>query len=320
MMTTEHAPDLDQTLARVYAFLAKRKTKTGVLARLMFRPDPNDQQLVEHLIRERRLRTRMDGSVEGSLVTTAWTAWELLELGCPADACGVIRMLGYLLARQDKPGHAFEGCTPITHAGGKCYHSAKGFFSAGTRDETIAPLRFPSGVEIEGEEAARMAASCFTLRVVLRAGEGHRKAVRQHVESLLALADSWKPGDHDFSPELFLFVLGALALAPLDYRPKLNDHVARFLQLQEPSGEVPNTDIFHMLDMLASIPSPAVREAMKKTVPLLAEMQTESGAFDREESEIKALIGLRALSLVGDTTRRSGGWRRGLSTIAQPAH
>ncbi len=318
MNATEHAPDLDLALTRVNAFFEGRKTKEGALARLMDRPHPQDRQLTGHLIRERRLRTRMDGSVDGSLMSTAWTAWELLELGCRGDNCGVIRMLGYLLAQQDKPGHAFEGCTPQRHDKGECCHSTSGFFSAATRDENLAPLRFPSGVEIEGEESARLAASCFTLRVVLRAGEGHRKAVRQHVESLLAIAEPWNARSHDLSPDLFLFILGALAVAPLEYRAKLDEYVSRILELQQPTGEIRNTNIFHMFDMLLSIPSPTVREAMSNAVRLLTEIQHDSGAFDQEESETRALIGLRALSLVSDNPRRSGGWRLGSSTTAQP--
>ena len=320
MNATEHAPDLDLALARVHSFFEGRKTKEGVLARLMHRPHPQDQQLTGHLIRERRLRTRMDGSVDGSLMSTAWTAWELLELGCLGDNCGVIRMLGYLLAQQDKPGHVFEGCTPLRHDRGTCCHSTGGFFSAATRDENLAPLKFPSGVEIEGEEYARLAASCFTLRVVLRAGEGHRKTVRQHVESLLAIADQWTSGSDDLSPDLFLFVLGALAVAPLEYRTKLDEYVSRILELQQPSGEIPNTNIFHMFDMLVSIPSATVREAMSNAVHQLTETQHDGGAFDQEESEIRALIGLRVLSLVSDSPRRSGGWRLGLATTAQPTH
>jgi hypothetical protein len=115
---------------------------------------------------------------------TAWSAWELLQLGCPSDHPGVNRMVGYLLSRQDKAGRWGEGCSERRHGIGHCRHSVSGFFSPGSRDESIAPLTLANGTVIASEYDARFAASCFALRVVLAAGQDRRSAVRQHVESL----------------------------------------------------------------------------------------------------------------------------------------
>ena len=63
-----------------------------MLARRMLGVEaPEEDVLVEHLIRERRRYTRMDGSSQGSLMTTAWATWELLQLDCPADHAVVVR-------------------------------------------------------------------------------------------------------------------------------------------------------------------------------------------------------------------------------------
>ena len=60
---------------RLAEYFQERKTRAGVLARRLLQIEaPDDQDLVEHLIRERHRKTRIDGSVDGALVATAWLA------------------------------------------------------------------------------------------------------------------------------------------------------------------------------------------------------------------------------------------------------
>ncbi len=300
MLVTEQTPDLHAALKLTRAFFRDRRTKAGVVARALARPYPTDNELTEHLVRERRRRTRMDGSVEGSLVSTAWTVWELLELGCPPDHSAVVRTLGYVLEQQDRPGHAFEGCDAERHERQLCRHFLTGFFSPGQRDRSVAPIRFPSGVAVTTEEEARFAASCFALRVVLKAGEERRVAVQRHIESLVTVTRLWKAGKENWSPDLMFFVLGALAEATVEYRTVVDETTAHLMELQSSSGEWWNADLFHALDVLLSIPSGAAREGVRNAVPLLCSFQRESGAFDDEESEARALVALRAFSLAHD--------------------
>ena len=86
--------DIKRTLDGILAFVSGRRTRAAVVVRrLLGHPDPADAELSEHLIREIRRRTRIDGSMGGSLADTAWSAWELMELGCLTDCAGLVRMV-----------------------------------------------------------------------------------------------------------------------------------------------------------------------------------------------------------------------------------
>lgn len=297
-MTAVAQTDVRDAIERLAGFFRERQTRAGLLARrLLRRSAPGDPALADHLIRERRRKTRMNGSIGGSLVQTAWVAWEFLELDCPTDHAAVVRTIGYVLAQQDQPGHFAEGCEPERHHGGLCRHHVSGFFSPGPQDEPAAPLSFPSGVAVDDDAAARFAASCFSLRVVLWAREDRREGVRRHIESLLQLPQLWETEGGPWSLDLRFFALGALASAPLEYRSRLAQLAARLLEHQQSSGTWPGTHLFHALDMLWHVPTAAAQEAIRRAVPLLCSMQHESGAFDAEQHEEPALIALRALSL-----------------------
>jgi hypothetical protein len=54
--------------------------------------------------------------------------------------------------------------------------------------------------------------------------------------------------------------------------------------------------------MLLSAPSAEARAQVRRAAPFLANLQRASGAFDDTESEVNALIALRAL----DTARTMG--------------
>ena len=298
--------NIDSALERTYGFFRQRQTKEGVLARQMFDPDPADLQLVDHLIRERRRITRMDGSVDGSLIRTAWVAWELLELGCPTDHAAVVRTVGWLLQQQDAGGHALEGCTPERHETHECHHFVTGLFSPGPRDSQLAPLTLPCGVVFANEEDARLAASFFALRTVLRAREERRGAVRRHLASLASLAEGWINGHAGRSLNLALLAIAALSAAPREYRQEAASLMNWVLDQQAADGGENGTHLFLALEALLAMPIPAAMEAIRTTIPTLVNLQRESGAFDDAECEVIALIGLRALALVRDLQLQHG--------------
>lgn len=281
---------------RLLEFFRPRQTRAGVLARRLFQiPTPEDEELVEHLVRERRRQTRLDGSLDGSLVATAWAAWELLQLDCPPDHAGVVRTVGYLLGQQDQPGRYGEGCDPRRHERRTCHHEVSGFFSPGTVDQKIAPLTFPSGVTVEGESEARFAASCFALRTVLKAQEDRRASVRRHLDSLLKLPDLWSGWGKKWPPDLVFFAVGALALAPWELRARAAPAISYVVNNQNRDGSWSGASPFHAVDMLALAPAPEAREAVARTAPLLCSLIQEPAVLEGPAGEELALITLRAL-------------------------
>jgi hypothetical protein len=299
------APTLSSERSAVRARLAEyfrdRETRAGVLARrLLGTPAPEDAVLTEHLIRERRRQTRIDGSMDGGLVPTAWAAWELLQLEAPADQAGVVRTVGFLLGRQEQPGRVFgEGCRPYMHERRLCSHYVSGFFSAGPEEHRVAPLTFPGGVVVSDERGARFAASCFALRTVVRAGEDRREGVRRHVASLLDMDSLWSWDDEAWSGDARLFAFGGVASAPLELRDRAAGAMARVLERQEADGSWPGVDPFHALDMVLQAPTPEARTAVARGAPLVSGQILEDGALEREGGEERALIAVRALALAG---------------------
>lgn len=297
-MTVQPIADVRRALDGVLTFFRERQTRPGLLARrLLGRPARDDAELTEHLIRERRRRTRINGSMDGSLMRTAWVAWEFLDLDCPADHAAVVRTIGYVLSQQDRPGHFAEGCDERRHAVRLCHHFLSGFFAAGTAAEAVAPLELPWGLLLGEERAARFAASCFALRTVLRAGEDRRGSVRKHLDALVELLGRWDELPDELTPDLRLLAFGALARAPIDYRSHVDEFASHIVARQEPGGGWTNVDLFHTLEMLLSVTTAPTREALRRAAPLLCTMQQSSGAFDPTESEEKTLIAARVLQL-----------------------
>lgn len=291
-------------LERLAEFFRPRTTRAGLLARrLLGIAAPGDGDLGEHLIRERRRRTRFDGSIDGSLVATAWVVWEMLQLDCPPDHAAVVRPCGFLIARQGQPGRLYgEGCTPDRHERGICTHAAGGFFSAAPEEHGIAPVTFPSGVTLEDEAEARFAASCFALRSVIRAGQDGRAGVRQHLLSLLDLRglwSGWGAGSAVFPPALVFFALGPIALAPLDLRDRIGPAVAHVLHHQDGDGGWPGASPFHAVEMLLQVPLRETREAVARSAPLLWSLLQEPAAMEGDAGEERALIAARALMTAG---------------------
>jgi hypothetical protein len=291
------ASAIDNAVDAVAEFFRDRESRCGVLARrILGLRRPADDDLRDHLVRERRRRTRMDGSVGGSLVDTAWLAWELLELGCPSDHAAVLRTLGFVASRQDAPGHFAEGCTERAHEARLCRHYLGGFFSPGSRDVAVAPLSFPSGLVVAGEARARFAASCFALRSALRGGEERRTTVVRHVDALLTLDALWEARTEEWPLDLALFGLGALAFAPLGTRSSVAPLIARVLDRQAADGSWPGTDPWHALDMLVAMPVERVRLGVQRAVGPILAAQDASGAFGGDHEE-RTFIALRALLL-----------------------
>jgi len=290
------SPEIEKALVGIAEFFGQRQTRAGVVARrLLGIPRPEDESLTNQLIAERRRRTRMDGSVPGWVVATTWSAWELLQLGCPPDHLGVSRMVGYVLARQDQPGRFGEGCSERRHGMGFCQHHLSGFFSPGSRDELLAPLTFPSGTVFVEEWDARFAASCFALRTVLQAREERRPAVIRHLDSLIELARRWERGEFAVHADLLFAALAAVAMAPLEYRQHAQSIARALLQRQEPDGSWSNATFWHALDALQLVTLAEVKESLRRSVPRIVSMQRDDGSFDETGNEEIALIALRAL-------------------------
>lgn len=293
-----------EALGKAATFFGTRETRAGVLGRrIVGRARPADAALTEHLVRELRRRSRIDGSIGGSLVATAWAAWELMDLGCEAECAGLVRMIGYVLAQQDRPGHFGEGCTPERHAARECHHFITGFFSPGGQDREIAPLTLPTGAIFEGEDEARLAASCFALRSTLRAGEDRREAVRQHVAALLASPLASDPWTTDRNPDLYFLVLGAAGQGPIEIRATVSPMLDTVVAAQQSDGTWRGSSTFHALGMLARLTDQRVRKTAAKVAPYLCARQQPSGAFDPDQDEELALIATRTLVLAADTPR-----------------
>lgn len=259
------------------AFFAHRETLSGVVARrLLGHAGPRDRELTDHLIRERRRRSRLDGSIGGSLVTTAHALWELLELGAGRDDAGVVRLAGFLLTQQNRPGRWSEDGI-----------AGDGFFSPGPHGTPIAPLALPSGTVFRNEDDARFVASCLTLRAVLRAGHEARTSVVTHLESLLRL--------RVLEPHLGFVVLAALGMAPPPYWGRIEPLVAEVARHQRDDGSWPDVTVFHAVELLFTVPTPAARKLIARAASFMAARQTSSGAFDETDNEAMALTALRAL-------------------------
>jgi hypothetical protein len=240
----------------------------------------------------------MDGSVHGSLLETVKTLSELLDLACPPEQAAVVRTLGYVLSRQDAPGHFGEGCEPERHAAGECRHALGGFFSPATRDDEFSPQRFPSGTVIEIEEDARFAASCLALRTVLRAREDRRTPVRRHIESLLELGSLWDGQSDRWSLDLRGFALAALGGAPYEYRSATARCADAVIAMQSADGTWTGGNQIHLLDALLGFPSTEVSQAIQRAVPGLLALQQQDGSFSPDGDEEVTLIAMRVLARV----------------------
>jgi hypothetical protein len=317
---------IHRAIERAAGYFDGRETRAGVVARrLLGRRRPEDERLVAALARDRRARLRSDGSVGGDLVATAWTAWELMDLGRGHDDDGVRRSVKWLLSRQDKDGA--EACLPRRHEITLNGHSIGGFFAYRSSGRAIRRLVLPDGAGAVSDQGARFLASCFALRSVLRAGQLQAEAlahaaaaerlprartakpavsrpsvgilelalVRRHVGSLLALPKMWDTWGGLWQPTLTVSALAAIAWAPLPFRAQLPILAEHLALNQKPDGSWRNLDIVHAVDSLVSVPLPQAREAVALAAPKLARLQTPKGTLGTgphaEERTLSALRG-----------------------------
>ena len=295
-MDTVTDSQIAAALERLGAFFAGERTRQGILAReLLGQALADDEALADRLVRELRAETRIDGSLGGAFLPTVWRANELMDLGHLGDQVGTVRVVGWILAQQEKPGAYGEGCSEDRHPHRVCSHFIGGFFSPAPATERVAPITLPNGKVFRAEGAARFALSCLALRTVLRARQEARPAVDRHVRSLVLLQDAWTDWNGYFAPDMIVAALGPLSLVSPPHREVL-PRAARFVaDHQAEDGTWPNADFFHVLDGLVMTGTPAGREAIRRAVPALMAMQRPDGSFSGVAQQERALIGLRAL-------------------------
>jgi hypothetical protein len=255
-----------QAIKRLEAFFRDLKTRPGVLGRqLLGQEQPGDRQLTDLLCHERRATTRMDGSVQGSLLLTAWAAWEVMDLGVDALDGGLDRLVSWVLGR----------------------------FEAGDAGAEALPVHLPNGLVLEGAGDAAYATRCLTLRTLVRARHGHRPGVT-------AVIREFALGPQPATLNLSASVLGALALAPPEHRHHLDGLIGRLGAAQDAGGGWAAADLFHMLEALILAGIRPARVLIAKAVPALLKLQRDDGSFDDAAHEERTLIGLRALVIAAE--------------------
>jgi hypothetical protein len=265
----------DAAFASVGAFLWERDSRAGIIARECTGQErPQDRKLAQILSNERRARTRMDGSVDGSLVKTAWAAWEMMDLGEAPTHGGLDRLVSWTLLQLESPR------------------------AAGDR----APLTLPTGLLVQDDAGASFAARCLALRVLLRA----RRESRPGIERLL---DQLATGPQPPTLDLSASALGTLALIPPPHRRHLDGLIGRIGRAQQDDGTWAEGDLFHMLEALVLAGVRGARTLIARSAPALARLVREDGTFDDPPHttvhEERALIALRSLQIAIEDEREA---------------
>ena len=258
---------LKSAFEKVTAFLAERDTRQGIVARqLAGQERPTDAKLADILAAELRARTKMDGSIEGSVVRTAWAAWEMMDLGADPLHGGLDRLVSWTLQQVE----------------------------SGTISDQ-APLTLPTGALLQDSEGSTFAARCLGLRTVLRA----RREARPGVARLLdQLANGPQPATLDLSA----CALAALALVPPPHRRHLDGLVSRLGRAQAADGGWSEADLFHMLEALVLAGIRPARVVAAQAAPALLARLRDDGSFDdpphgNAVHDERALVGMRALQI-----------------------
>lgn len=283
-------------IERLRLFFAEGATRQAVLARqVLGEPAAGDELLARRLVDDMRAETRMDGSIGGEVLATIWRAHELMDLGSAGDHAGTVRVLGWVLGLQTRPGAFSDGCSATRHAQRTCEHFISGFFSPAPWEQRFAPVMLPNGKVFRAEPAARFAVSCLALRAVLRARLEHRPLVRQHLLSLIQLHEQWNDWNGYFAGDAIVAGIHALAFASGEHRdilPKLGAFVAGN---QAPDGTWQQADLFQTLDALLALHTPEAHAAVRRAVPALLARQRIDGSFGSTAQQERALIALRSL-------------------------
>lgn len=252
---------LPHAIERLETFFADRDTRPGLMGRrLLGITKPEDETLAEFLCHERNARTKMDGSIGGAFVNTAWAAWEMMDLGLDAVQGGLSRVVSWVVA----------------------------FLEGKPKSAALTPLALPNGTVLTNEASATFAAECLGLRLLLRAGQDERPGVQRRLERVLSLQPT-------LPDELAACALGVIAVSPVPYRNRLPECVARVAAAQRPDGTWSNADLLHMLEALVLAGIRPVRSVIDRALPALLRLQRPDGSFDDPPHEERALIGLRAL-------------------------
>jgi hypothetical protein len=280
---------------RLILLFASAPTRQGVLARrILGRPAPDDETLVQHLIAAMQDEIRNDGSLAGAVVPTIWRAHELMDLGChDQQVCG--RVIEWVLALQGRPGAFSQGCSRTRHTYRVCEHFISGFFSPAPPEQRLAPVMLPNGKVFRAEPAARFAISCLALRAALRGGRQHRPPVERHQLSLLQLQEQWTDWSGYFAGDAIVAGIHALAFVSRsqpDLLARLSSLIAAH---QAQDGTWPNADLFHTLEALLALDTREARTAVRRAVPALISRQRLDGSFGSTAQQERALIALRSL-------------------------
>lgn len=283
-------------IERLRLYFADGWSRQAVLARqALEQPAPGDEVLAGRLVDDMRAETRMDGSIAGEVVATVWRAHELLDLGCAADHAGTIRVLGWVLGRQGRPGAFSDGCTPPRHAERACEHFISGFFSPAPPEQRFAPVMLPNGKVFRAEPAARFAVSCMALRAALRARMEHRPQIQQHLLSLVQLQEQWQDWKGFFAPDAIVAGVHALAFVSAPHRDLLPKLASMLAAHQSDDGGWERADLFHTLEALHALHTPEAHVAVRRAMPALLARQRIDGSFGSTAQQERALIALRSL-------------------------
>jgi hypothetical protein len=283
-------------IEKLRLYFGEGSSRQAILARqALEQPAPGDEMLARRLIDDMRAETRMDGSLGGDVVATIWRAHELLDLGSAGDHAGTVRVVGWVLALQNKPGAFSDGCSPPRHAHRACEHFISGFFSPAPAEQSFAPLMLPNGKVFRAEPAARFAVSCLALRAALRSRLEQRPPVRQHLLSLVQLQEQWEDWNGYFAADAIVSGIHALAFASPPHRELLPKLSATIAAHQGSDGTWEHADLFHTLEALLALRTPAAHAATRRAVPALLARQRIDGSFGSTAQQERALIALRAL-------------------------
>lgn len=292
--------DVQEGIERLQLFFAEVSTRQGVLARqALGQAAPGDEVLAQRLVDDMRAETGMDGSISGAVVATIWRAHELLDLGCAGDQAGTVRVMGWVLGLQSKPGAFSEGCSPPRHAHRACEHFISGFFSPAPPMQRFAPVMFPNGKVFRAEPAARFAISCLALRAALRGRMEERPEIAHHLASLLQLQEQWDDWSGYFAPDTIVAGIHTLAFAADAHREVLPRLARAVAANQAEDGTWTHADLFHTIEALQAVGTKEAHAAVRRAVPALLARQRIDGSFGSTAQQERALIALRALIWAG---------------------
>jgi hypothetical protein len=153
----------------------------------------------------------------------------------------------------------------------------------------------PNGKVFRAEPAARFAISCLALRAALRGGLRGAPSVEQHLSSLLQLQEHWSNWNGYLSPDAIVAGIHALALVPTTPEEVLSRLASTVGANQGADGTWANADLFHTMEAMLALGTPAAHANVRRAVPAILARQRADGSFGPTAQQERALIALRAL-------------------------